>query len=293
MASLQDRLPENTSGEFFVDDTCIDCGICRWVAPASFSRSERSGLSFVRAQPDSESGTLRALMALVACPTSSIGTEHHLDAATGAAAFPEPLADGVYFCGFASPDSYGAASYFVRTSDGNVLIDSPRAPAPLLARIAALGGARWMFLTHKDDVAEHAKFRERFGCERILHRADLTSGTSEIERPIEGLDAVSLTPELTIIPVPGHTRGSMALLLRDEILFTGDHLWGDSDIADLDASRSVCWYSWPQQTRSMERLLDYRFEWVLPGHGDPLRASSAADMRARLERLVLRMKREA
>jgi len=35
----------------------------------------------------------------------------------------------------------------------------------------------------------------------------------------------------------------------------------------LTAFRDVAWYSWPEQTKSMKRLLDYSFEWVLPGHG--------------------------
>ena len=293
MADLQERLPENADGEFYVDATCIDCGICRWVAPAAFGRSEGTGLSFVREQPASDAGTLRAFMALVACPTSSIGTVNNLDAAAGVAAFPERLAEDVYFCGFASRDSYGAASYFLRTSQGNMLVDSPRAASPLLRQIGDLGGVRWMFLTHRDDVTDHLKFRERFGCERILHRADVTSETSGIERTVDGLDPVPLTSDLTIVPVPGHTRGSAALLYKDSILFTGDHLWWSTEMEALDASREVCWYSWPQQIRSMERLLDLRFEWILPGHGDPYRAPSAAAMRAGLERLIVRMKCES
>jgi glyoxylase-like metal-dependent hydrolase (beta-lactamase superfamily II) len=35
----------------------------------------------------------------------------------------------------------------------------------------------------------------------------------------------------------------------------------------LGASQDYCWDSWPKQTESMQRLLQYRFEWVLPGHG--------------------------
>jgi glyoxylase-like metal-dependent hydrolase (beta-lactamase superfamily II) len=41
--------------------------------------------------------------------------------------------------------------------------------------------------------------------------------------------------------------------------------------------------------RSLERLLDFRFEWVLPGHGGRFRASSPAAMRAELERLLQRL----
>lgn len=319
MAQLSERLAENVPGEFFVDTTCIDCGICRWVAPASFSRSAGNGLSYVRSQPPAGPARTRALMALVACPTGSIGTDPHADASEGVEAFPAPIArsisgeaydragadfpsdsdvsdragadfDNIYFSGFASPDSYGAASWLVRRAEGNVLVDSPRAAAPLLRRIDALGGVRWLFLTHRDDVADHEKLRARFGCERVLHTRDVSAGTAAVERKIEGDDPVALADDLTIIPIPGHTRGSAALLYEDAVLFTGDHLWYDLEDRRLDASRGVCWYSWPHQVRSMERLLDFRFEWVLPGHGDPWRAPSAAAMRAELERLVARMK---
>src|SRR5437867_2393455 len=257
MARLAERLPQNVPGEFFVDSTCIDCGICRWVAPASFGRSD-SALSFVRRQPSSDAERERAFMALVACPTASIGTVSRLDAGTphpGVRALPDPVAEDVYFCGYASRASYGACSWLIRRPQGNVLVDSPRAAAPLLSRLEELGGVRWMFLTHRDDVADHAKFRERFGCERVLHRDDVTRATSDIERKIEGSDPFPLSGDLTAVPVPGHTRGSLALLYRDEFLFTGDHLWWSSEDRALDASRGVCWYSWPAQIRSMEKLL--------------------------------------
>jgi glyoxylase-like metal-dependent hydrolase (beta-lactamase superfamily II) len=122
-----------------------------------------------------------------------------------------------------------------------------------------------------------------------MHAADLTAGTRDVERRIEGADPVPLGDDLLLIPVPGHTRGSVALLFR-RVLFTGDHLMGSEDGARLYASRSVCWYSWPEQVRSMERLLDFEFEWVLPGHGARYRAASPASMRQEVERVVRAMK---
>lgn len=32
-----------------------------------------------------------------------------------------------------------------------------------------------MFLTHQDDVADHAKWAARFGCERIIHEDDVSN----------------------------------------------------------------------------------------------------------------------
>jgi len=74
-------------------------------------------------------------------------------------------------------------------------------------------------------------------------------------------------------------------------LFTGDHLAGDDDGGQqLHAWKGVCWYSWAEQTSSMAGLLDYRFSWVLPGHGRVLRAGSPAAMREKLAALIERMR---
>ncbi|PYQ14702.1 MAG: MBL fold metallo-hydrolase [Acidobacteria bacterium] len=290
MARVAERLPENVPGSFFVDSSCIDCGACRVVDPDHFRAGPRS-LSIVHRQPRTEAERVRALMALVACPTSSIGTEPKQDAAPGVAAFPERLdAEGeVYFCGFTAERSFGATSYLVRRSEGNVLVDSPRAAAPLVRRLEELGGVRWMFLSHRDDVADHRRFRDRFGCERILHARDVTSGTRDVERKVEGDEPQRLDDDLLVVPVPGHTAGSAVLLYRERFLFTGDHLMATEDGRRLEAARDVCWYSWPEQVRSMEKLLDLRFEWVLPGHGGRYRAASAAAMRRELEGLIARM----
>jgi glyoxylase-like metal-dependent hydrolase (beta-lactamase superfamily II)/ferredoxin len=290
MARLSDRLPENAQGRYFVDRTCIDCDTCRQLAPAVFSRSAVAGQSYVHHQPASPTEEQRAQMALVSCPTHSIGTVDHTRVQAGVDALPEEIADGIFSCGYASADSYGASSYLVRRPEGNVLVDSPRAAGPLLKRLEALGGVAWMFLSHRDDVADHARFHAHFGCRRVLHRADVGPGTADVELQVEGRAPIPLADDLLVLPLPGHTRGSAALLYRNRFLFTGDHLWGSADGTGLEASRAVCWYSWAEQTRSMERLLVHDFEWVLPGHGRRFHAPSPEAMRAALTRLVGRMR---
>jgi glyoxylase-like metal-dependent hydrolase (beta-lactamase superfamily II) len=124
----------------------------------------------------------------------------------------------------------------------------------------------------------------------VLHQRDVSSGTRAVERKLEGDEPFPLAEDLLAIPVPGHTAGSAVLLYRESFLFTGDHLMGSEGDGRLHASREVCWYSWPEQIRSMERLLDFRFEWVLPGHGGRYRASSAADMKEDVRRVISEMK---
>jgi glyoxylase-like metal-dependent hydrolase (beta-lactamase superfamily II)/ferredoxin len=267
MANPKLRLPENVPGDFFVDDTCIDCDACRQIAPATFR--DHGGQSSVYHQPTEGSEELRALMALVACPTGSIGAAKGHDARAGIDAFPEQLVETIYFCGFTAESSFGAWSYLITRpteSGGNLLIDSPRWAQPLARHIEALGGVATMFLSHRDDIADHAAYAATFGARRIMH-ADDGAARLGIEWVIEGEDPVAITDELTIIPVPGHTRGQMVLLYKEKYLFTGDHLAWSPRRNTLTAFRDACWYSWREQTRSMEKLLDYSFEWVLPGHG--------------------------
>jgi glyoxylase-like metal-dependent hydrolase (beta-lactamase superfamily II) len=110
-----------------------------------------------------------------------------------------------------------------------------------------------------------------------------------MERVLEGEMEVRLDDDLIAIPVPGHTRGSMVLLYRGKFLFTGDHLAWSPVRETLTAFRSACWYSWTEQTRSMERLLAYDFEWVLPGHGR-IHHDTPAAMREHLLRCLQWMK---
>lgn len=288
MADPARRLSDNVPGEFFVDSTCIDCDTCRQIAPNTFARS-RFEQSFVAQQPQAADERRRAALAVVACPTSSIGGGAVSEVRQAARAFPERITEDVFYCGYASEHSYGASSYLVKRAHGNVLIDSPRAASPLVQNIERLGGIAHLFLTHRDDVADHARFHTHFGCERILHERDVRPATRDVERRLTGDDAIPLAEDLLAIPVPGHTRGSTALLYDGRYLFTGDHLWYSATLRSLHASRDVCWYSWEEQTRSIERLLAYDFEWVLPGHARRYHAPPSL-MRRELEALVERMR---
>ncbi|MES1023150.1 MBL fold metallo-hydrolase [Gloeocapsa sp. BRSZ] len=265
MAHLNQRRPQNVSGDFYVDNTCIDCDTCRWMTPEVFRRIE--GHSAVYHQPDNDIERLRSLQALLACPTSSIGTvEKPYDIKQAQQSFPIRVAANVYHCGYHAENSYGAASYLILRPEGNVMVDSPRFTPPLVKQIEKLGGVRYLYLTHKDDVADHQKYHEHLECDRILHHDDVTSNTRSVEIQLTGSEPFQLASDLLIIPVPGHTRGH-TVLLHKQFLFTGDHLAWSDNRHSLVAWRDVCWYSWSEQIKSMRKLTKYAFEWVLPGHG--------------------------
>jgi glyoxylase-like metal-dependent hydrolase (beta-lactamase superfamily II) len=158
----------------------------------------------------------------------------------------------------------------------------------LLKRLEEMGGVAAIFLSHGDDVADHKVYQSRFNCERLIHRGD-RHALREAEKFLEGEDPIRLDEDLLVIPVPGHTQGSCCLLYKDKYLFTGDHLAYSTRRGHLYAFRDACWYSWDEQIRSMERLLDYAFEWVLPGHGRRVHLP-AEEMRKSLEKCVAWMK---
>ncbi|MBO9998631.1 MAG: MBL fold metallo-hydrolase [Cyanobacteria bacterium SID2] len=266
MAHLKQRRSENVEGDVYVDSTCIDCDTCRWIAPNIFHRDREQ--SAVYHQPMTETERHAALRALLACPTASIGTvEPPSEIDRVQQEFPLPIAENVYHCGYHSKRSYGAASYFIQHPEGNILVDSPRFAAPLVKRLESLGGVRYMFLTHRDDIADHQKFHDRFGCDRILHRDDMDSELRNIEIQLSGSEPISFAPDVLLLPVPGHTLGHVVLLYREKFLFSGDRLAWSPSLNNLYAFRRFCWYSWDAQIESMKRLAQYSFEWVLPGHG--------------------------
>jgi glyoxylase-like metal-dependent hydrolase (beta-lactamase superfamily II) len=123
----------------------------------------------------------------------------------------------------------------------------------------------------------------------VLHRDDVRAATASVELQPRGSESIELGDGLLMIPTPGHTRGHVVFLYRNKFLFTGDHLAWSPSRGTLTAFPSVAWYSWTRQTESMKKLLDYEFEWVLPGHGD-MHQDTAANMRYHLQSCIDWMK---
>jgi glyoxylase-like metal-dependent hydrolase (beta-lactamase superfamily II)/ferredoxin len=276
MADSALRLPGNAPGDVFVDRTCIDCDTCLHLAPGVFDSA--GGRSYVRRQPQTGDELAATLRAAVACPVGAIGDERHRSLTAAAASFPLRIDGPVSELGFHARSSYGASSYLLELPGGNWMVDSPRWNAGLAAAIGRLGGLSTIFLTHRDDVADAARYAQYFGAQRIIHVRD-RSAMPDAEIVIEGDDAATYGP-CTIVPTPGHTRGH-CVLHYGEYLFTGDHLAWDAQRSALTAHPNVCWYDWPTQLRSVARLRELSFSWILPGHGERVHLDPSA-MRAML-----------
>ncbi|MBW7453215.1 MBL fold metallo-hydrolase [Paenibacillus sepulcri] len=286
----------NSAENFFVNSACIGCEVCSQLAPDMFSVIVSHAV--VIQQPEQQEDKRRAFHALLACPTAAIGSREKEGLSTALTDFPLLLAENVYDCGFTSAKSYGGHSYFIEHPDGNWLIDSPRFVPALAKKLSELGGVRTIFLTHYDD-AEHADaviYAKKFGAERIVHieeqsrigKQSRTSQQEAAEHLIKGNAPVNWHPDFRFLIVPGHTKGHMLLLYKGKYLFTGDHLFWQKRTQSLGAIREYCWYSWPEQVKSMERLAKEEFEWVLPRHGDQIQLE-ASQMKPAMERLLQHM----
>ena len=265
MADQNKKVSDNVIGELFVDSTCINCGTCRKLAPETFGDNDRT--SFVKAQPLTIEGEFRAMQALVACPVSAIGAITKKVSGEVLRSFPIEIEDRIFLNGFNAESSYGADSYFITSADDqNWMIDSPRFTPILVKAFEKLGGIKFIFLTHRDDVADAAKYAKHFGAKRIIHQLDLEACP---DAEIVLSDKETFLDGAQIIHTPGHTRGHCVLLWAQKYLFTGDHLSWSSTANAFRPFRESCWHSWEEQIESVEKLKSlHPVEWILPGHGE-------------------------
>lgn len=264
MAKLKLKLDDNVDGRFFVDSTCIDCGACRKFAPLNFGATGE--FAFVKKQPQNASEELEARQAIIACPTGSIGTIKKTNLATAQDSFPLKIVPGIFINGYNARDSFGADSYFIKSRSGNWLVDSPRFTKKLVHKFEKLGGIKYIFLTHQDDVADSDLYAKHFNARRIIHELDShASKNAEIILSSNGDKTIN---EGKIIFTPGHTQGHQVLLWDEKYLFTGDHFAWLNRLNRFGSFRDACWHSWEEQIRSVEKLKSLtKVQWILPGHG--------------------------
>ena len=69
------KLPDNEPGRYYVDKQCIDCDVCRDVAPKNFTRNPDNAYSFVYKQPANTKEEDLCHEALISCPVDVIGDD--------------------------------------------------------------------------------------------------------------------------------------------------------------------------------------------------------------------------
>jgi ferredoxin len=75
MAEKESRFSINKAGKFYVDENCIDCDLCREIAPNFFTRNDDEGHSYVYEQPKTAEDLELCMEALQDCPVEAIGDD--------------------------------------------------------------------------------------------------------------------------------------------------------------------------------------------------------------------------
>lgn len=73
MADIANRYEQNVAGNYYVDNQCIDCDLCRETAPQNFARYDDGGYSYVYKQPTTPEETAACQEAKEGCPVEAIG----------------------------------------------------------------------------------------------------------------------------------------------------------------------------------------------------------------------------
>ena len=264
MARPDARHPDSVEGDWYADTRCIACDVARHYAP-DLIVADDDGLSVVIRQPSTPAEEAAMWRATVACPTQSIGTVSRRRPPPDV--FPWAVTDIVELLGHNDEASFGAHSYLVTRTGGNLMVDAPRWTCRLRDAIADRGGLAHVLLTHRDDVADAQRYAEEFSARVWIHHADASAAPFATD-VVTGDEPVVIAEGVTMIPTPGHTRGSVVFLVDGELLFTGDTLHLDEARGRLDVFSGATWFSWDELAASMARLAHQaRFRWVLPGHG--------------------------
>ena len=159
------------------------------------------------------------------------------------------------------------------------VIDPGYEPDTILRKVAELGlTVDAILLTHGhfDHVGGVKDLAAETGCQVYICAEDLrmppqmTAGPLYYTKTYQEGDRLYLAGlNIDVIQTPGHTPGSVCLLVEDT-MFSGDTLFaGSCGRTDLPGG------DWPAMKQSLARLASLETNyWVLPGHGE---STSLAD----------------
>ena len=75
MATKEDKYEDNVPGKYYCDTECIDCDLCREIAPDNFGRNDDGGYSYVIKQPNEQGEADACAEAMESCPVEAIGDD--------------------------------------------------------------------------------------------------------------------------------------------------------------------------------------------------------------------------
>lgn len=75
MADSDNKHPDNAPGPYYVDDSCISCGVCIETAPDNFDLDDYTDQAYVFKQPENRDERDECRLAMNSCPADAIGDD--------------------------------------------------------------------------------------------------------------------------------------------------------------------------------------------------------------------------
>lgn len=186
----------------------------------------------------------------------------------------------------------GTNTYLVGERELAMIDPGPNLPEHVdaLERICD-GRLRWILVTHthRDHSPAARVLAERTGAAlvgNVIPNDGFQDETFSGARQLAQDDVLS-TDEFTVraLLTPGHVSNHICYLVeQDGLLMTGDHIMGGSTVVIVPPHGNMQHY-----IESLRRMLNYKVDFLAPGHGDLI-----GNPRAEIEHLIAhRLKREA
>eukprot|EP00903_Cladosiphon_okamuranus_P017709 g16306.t1 len=304
------RKRRNSSGDFFVDESCLDCDICCWMDPRTY---KRAGLgAVVTSQPKSKEERMKAFQAMLMCPAGSIRVMRP-DRQVIEALDSFPLAvDDKRLPGVEGEYHDRRPQYMTKTAD----------------KVAALGDVKYMIVTARENADGHEAWKKRFpDMIRILHRHDLARKTRIMEERLDGAgpwylvedgyespeagyvtgdtarfdfvevpdeECAPYDPTVKIVGLPGQTRGSIGVIVergkrggkgvKERLGFSGGTVGLSSSKGELDTYTRTIETNKKTLAYSVRSLAKERITWLMPGRGARVMFKTAKEGRLALEK---------
>jgi glyoxylase-like metal-dependent hydrolase (beta-lactamase superfamily II) len=214
------------------------------------------------------------------------------------------------------PRVRGANAYLVKRDDDIIVVDTglPGNAGKIIDYVQSIGSnpsdIKMIVLTHSDmdHAGSVARLKEETNAKVAIHEADAPrlSGEKEL-KAVKGvlglflrvmgavmrfnrvkadvlLKDSDIIDGLTVIHTPGHTEGSICLLLPGRALFVGDALL-TNDERVLSLPRRSMSTDLDQAKESIKKVSELEYSVLLPGHGPPIERNASAITREFVTRL--------
>jgi len=214
------------------------------------------------------------------------------------------------------PRIRGANTYLVKRDHSITVVDTglPGNAGKIIDYVQSIGShpsdIKTIVLTHSDmdHAGSVARLKEETNAKVAIHEADAPrlSGEKEL-KAVKGMLGVFLRAVgavmrfnrvkadvllkdsdiidgLTVIHTPGHTEGSICLLLPGRALFVGDALLANDERV-LSLPRRSMSTDLDQAKESIKKVSELEYSVLLPGHGPPIERDASAITREFVTRL--------